>query len=178
MSRIFNAKNVFIALLVLWTLFVIQFGILIMKLRNSPHEYSSFLTYTFLWSCGGSFLLVVAFLLVGFIFFKKFDYECIENWMIIVWTIFIVAGLIWLQYQIQIFKKDIQNGDYVVYSGNFEKSVTKGFVFLEDDLSTRLHNTNDTFLEPGYYSGEIVYSRRTKYILSYALNSGESSSVS
>ena len=178
MSRIFNIKNISIIFVLLWMIFVIQFAILTGELRNSSHEYSKFLVERFLGACGGMFALLTVFMLAGIIFFTKFDHECIENWMIIVWTIFIIVGSFWVQYQSQAFYQDIQNNDYIVYNGTFEKESTRGFVFLGDASSTRIYNTNETYLEPGCYSGEIVYSKRTKYVLSYELDTGEKSSVS
>lgn len=177
MLRFNNVKTTAIIYVFLWVVFAIQFGILIVQFQKSSQIYSNFLTNRFIWSCGGMFALLTVFMLVGVIFFAKFDHDCIENWMIIVWTIFIIIGLIWLQYQFQAFSKDIQIGDYIVYNGDFEKDSTRGFIFLADGSSTRIYNTNDTFLEPGHYSGEVVYSKRTKYVLSYILDSGENSNV-
>ena len=173
MSYIGNIKKIFFILAALWIFLAIEFVILLILFQKSSYQYSNFLSNRFTWSCASIFILLLIFMLAGLVFFLKFDSDCIENWMIFIWIAFIIVGCIWLQYQFYNFSEDIQNGDFVVYEGEFEKDATRGFVFLADNSSTRVYNTNETFLEPGQYSGKLVYSKRTKYVLSYVLDSCE-----
>ena len=171
MSYICKIKKVFFTLTALWIFLAVEFVILISLFQKSSYQYSNFLSNIFVWSCTSIFVLLLIFMLAGFVFFLKFDHDCIENWMIFVWIAFIIASFIWLQYQFYIFNEDIQNEDFVVYEGEFEKDTTRGFIFLDDNSSTRIYNTDETFLEAGRYSGKLVYSKRTKYVLSYVLDS-------
>lgn len=173
MSYICNVKKFFVILAALLIFLAIEFVILIILFQKSSYQYSNFLSNKFIWSCASIFILLFIFMLTGLVFFLKFDHDCIENWMIFVWIVFIIVGFIWLQYQFYIFNEDIQNEDFVVYEGEFEKDTTRGFIFLADNSSTRIYNTNETFLEAGQYSGKLVYSKRTKYVLSYVLDSCE-----
>ena len=176
MRRIVNVKSISIMFAILWTFFLIQFITIIVRSQKSVYEYANFLTNKFLGSCGMMFLLFTIFMVIGIVLivlFVKFGSDIIEIWMIVVWTIFIIAGFAWIQYQFQAFDKDIQNEDCIVYIGDFEKDSSRGFVFLEDATRTRVYNTNETFLKPGHYSGRIIYSKRTKYVLAYILDSGE-----
>lgn len=177
MRRIVNVKSISIMFAILWTIFLIQFVTIIFRSQKSTYEYANFLTNKFLWSCGMMFVIFTIFMVIGIVLFVKFGSDIIETWMIVVWTIFIIAGFAWIQYQFQAFDKDIQNEDCIVYNGDFEKDSSRGFVFLEDATRTRVYNTNETFLKSGHYSGRIVYSKRTKYVLTYILDSGENLSV-
>ncbi len=96
--------------------------------------------------------------------------------MIIVWFSYCIVVAVYLIATISIHYMDMKNEDYMTYTGEFEKDHSSYFVFLNDGKSTRLIN-RETFLEIGHYSGTIVYSKRSKYVLSYSLNDGETASV-
>ena len=168
MSRFLNVKTIALIFTIIWLFFAIQFSVSI-KSYEYNNQHSTFLINCCKWTCGVEFLLLTIFMIGTGIFFIKFDQDCIEKWMIIIWATFVIVAFIALEYQFQAFDKDIQYRDYEVYYGDFEKDTTRGFVFLNDTTNTRLYNSHDTYLEPGYYYGEIVYSKRTKYVLSYEL---------
>ena len=176
MKRMFNVRNMFVLFAIVLISLVVEVILLTIRFKKSSYEYSHFLTDCFLRVCIGMIAVFIIFMLAGIIIFKMFG-NYIESWMMIVWAIFIIFGLVWLQCQIQMFSNDIQYEDYVVYTGDFEKSSTRGYIFLRDNSSSRIYNTNETFLKTGHYSGELIYAKRTKYVLSYSLDSGQSSKV-
>ena len=68
---------------------------------------------------------------------------------------------------------DLSKEDCVIYQGSFEKDAelkaVYDFIYLDD--GTRLENIREkTALKKGKYTGTIVYSKRTKYILDVDLD--------
>ncbi len=86
--------------------------------------------------------------------------------------VFFTFGIITISYM------DIKNEDHIMYTGQFEQDYSYDFVFLNDEKSTRLYNvSNETFLTKGKYCGTVIYSRRSKHLLAYTLDTGETASV-
>ena len=146
--------------------------------NNSDYEYFTFIQHRLLIFCVPMFFLELLFFLLGFVFFKKADNDIIDNWMIVAWIAFLIIFSIYMIRTISTHYLDIENEDYVTYTGKFEKDNTRDFIFLNDEDETRLKNTSKTFLGTGDYLGTILYSKRSKYVLCYILNNGNNASVS
>ena len=174
-----NSETLSILAAILFGIMVVVVVLLLatVSFKTSEYTYAAFIKKQLYASCIPMIVLGILFSLFGLIFFKIIDSKVIENWMIVVWFSLCIAFAFYTIATISIHYIDIKNEDYMVYTGEFEKDRTKDFVFLDDEDSTRLKNRNETFLETGYYSGTIVYSKRSKYVLSYSLNSGENASV-
>ena len=177
--KIVNSRTFPLLVAVVFSLMVVVVGVLLMALfsKSSAHPYTAFIKNQLCVSCIPMIVLGLLFSLFGLLFFKKMDSEIIDNWMIIVWFSFCIVFAFYLIATISIHYMDMKNEDYMMYTGEFEKDHTRDFVFLNDENCTRLINPNETFLETGHYSGTIVYSKRSKYVLSYSLNNGENASV-
>ena len=172
------AKLFYVFSCVLMLLSIIFFLTLFIVFKNSGsnYEYSEFIKARMLLSCGTALGLELLFLIFGIIFFKKTGFDVIQRWMLIVWFVYIIVILGYGLLELGKHYQDITNGDYITYVGEFEKDHTREFVFL-DKRAVRLINTNSTFLNQGKYSGEIIYSKRTKYVLKVSLNTGFNVSV-
>ncbi len=177
--KIINSGTFPLLVAVIFGLMVVVVGVLLMVVSSkiSEHTYTAFIKKQLCVSCIPMIVLGLLFSLFGLIFFKIMDSQVIDNWMIIVWVSFCIAFAVYIIATISIHYMDMKNEDFMIYTGEFEKDHTRDFVFLNDDKSTRLKNRNETFLETGNYSGTIVYSKRSKYVLSYSLNNGENASV-
>lgn len=177
--KIVNSGTFSLLIAVMFSLMVVVVGVLFMALfsKTSAHTYTAFIKNQLCVSCIPMIVLWLLFSLFGLLFFKTMDSEIIDNWMIIVWFSFCIVLAFYIIATISIHYLDMKNEDYMIYTGEFEKDHTRDFVFLNDKNCTRLKNRNETFLETGHYSGTIVYSKRSKYVLSYSLNNGENASV-
>ena len=144
---------------------------------NTDYIYADFLKMRMWLSCGAIIVIGMLFVLFGAVLFRKKHGDIVEGWMIIAWFIFAMMAVTYAGVTTLIHYADIKNEDFLVYTGKFEKDQTREFIFLNDENSTRLTNTNATFLNTGSYSGKVVYSRRTKYVLRYSLDTGEDASV-
>lgn len=156
---------------------VVVFLLTVVYSKTSEHTYTIFIKNQLCIYCIPMIVLGILAALFGVIFLKVMNSEVIDNWMIIVWFSFCIVFAIYVIITISVHYMDIKNDDYITYTGEFKKDHTREFVFLNDENSTRLKNRNETFLETGNYSGKIVYSKRSKYVLSYSLNNGKKASV-
>lgn len=177
--KIVNSGTFPLLVAVIFSLMVVAVGVLLMAVYSkiSEHTYTAFIKNQLCVSCIPMIVLGLLFLLFGLLFFKIMDSQVIDNWMIIVWFSFCIVFAVYIIATISIHYMDMKNEDYMIYVGEFEKDHGREFVFLNDDKSTRLINRSETFLEKGYYSGTIVYAKRSKYVLSYSLNNGKTDSV-
>ena len=178
-QKIVNSGTFPLLVVILFSLMAVVVVLLLtaVSFKTSEYTYTAFIKKQLCVSCIPMIVLGLLFSLFGLIFFKIMDSEVVDNWMIIVWFSFCIAFAVYLIATISIHYMDMKNEDYMIYTGEFEKDHTREFVFLNDEKSTRLKNRNETFLETGHYSGTIVYSKRSKYVLSYSLNNGENASV-
>ena len=178
-QKLVNSGTFFSLVVIFFSLLAIVVALLLMAVsfRTSEYMYATFIKKQLCVFCIPMIVLGSLFSLVGLIFFKTMDSEVVDNWMIILWLSFCIVFAVYIVGTISIHYMDIKNEDYMIYTGEFEKDHTRDFVFLNDDKSTRLKNRNETFLETGLYSGTIVYSKRSKYVLNYSLNNGENASV-
>lgn len=174
-----NADNVIFLILVLILLCLFLANIVFMIIvfqKNTDYEYAAFIKNRLFVSCVPMMGMGVSILFFGVIFFKKMGRELIENWMVIVWFVISVLLSVYIVGVISIHYMDIKYEDHIEYNGEFKKDHTRDFIFLNDEKSTRLTNTSDTFLETGQYFGTIIYSGRCKYVLYCSINNEESGS--
>ena len=155
------AAAVFLVALVL---FVLCYIFLCSRADASSYVYAPFLksmmkknfayfVFMFCLIWGG---IVVCVRLVGFEFFR--------SWMILCFAVFLCAVFVYGFVTLRYHYLDFSREDPVVFEGDFEKDRGRYFVFLDD--GTRLWNVwEKTALKKGEYSGTVVYSKRTKYIL-------------
>lgn len=178
-QKLVNSGTFPLLVAVMFSLMVVVVGVLLMAIffKNYVHTYADFIKNQLCVSCIPIIVVWLLFSLFGLLFFKTTDRAIVENWMIIVWFSFCIVFAFYIIATISIHYMDMKNEDYMMYTGEFEKDHTRDFVFLNDENCTRLTNRNETFLETGHYSGTIVYSKRSKYVLSYSLNNGENASV-
>lgn len=169
--------SLLVAILFGFMAIVVVLLFMVVFLKMSEYTYTAFIKRQLYVSCIPMIVLGLIISIFGLCFFKKIDSDVIDNWMIIVWFSLSIAFVVYIFVTISIHYVDIKNEDYVIYTGEFEKDQTREFIFLNDEDSTRLKNRNETFLDTGHYSGIIVYSKRSKYVLSYSLNNGEKASV-
>lgn len=96
---------------------------------------------------------------------KLVGFEIFRSWMILCFAVFFCAVFVYGFVTLRYHYLDFSREDPVVFEGDFEKDRSlRDFVFLDD--GTRLWNIREkTALAPGEYSGTVVYSKRTKYIL-------------
>ncbi len=171
-KRILLLKNIFLSiLLLLYSTLIISFIAILQT--PSDYIYADFLKNRMSFECGvgivGGMLLV---LFGAFLFQKKRDVLPIEA--IIIWF---VGSLIVVSFTcgyMLIHNADIKNEDFLVYTGEFETDYR--YIILNDEKATHLTNTTP-FWDTGSCSGRIIYSKRTKYVLSYSLENGERASV-
>lgn len=177
--KIVNSGTFPLLVTILFSLITVILVLLLtaVSFKTSEYSYTAFIKKQLYVSCVPMIVLGLLFSLFGLIFFKIMDSDIISNWMIIVWFSICMAFAVYIIATISIHYIDMKNEDYIMYIGEFEKDHTRDFIFLNDDSSTRLKNRNETFLDTGYYSGTIVYSKRSKYVLSYSLHNGENASV-
>lgn len=170
-----NPRILFILTAVMFGLMVVlAVSLLMTVLFTSPkYTYTAFIKQQLCVSCIPLIVLGLLFSLFGLIFFKKTDSDVVSNWMVVVWFVFVLVLAVYIASTMSGHYMDMKKADHITYTGSFEKDHTRDFIFLDDENTTRLNNRNETFLEPGYYSGTIVYSKRCKYVLSYSLDSGE-----
>ena len=161
----FSAISIFLLIV-----YVLAFFILFNQSKNSTYEYAGFLRERMSIYCGIAMGLEFIFILIGMIGFTKFDPDCFSKWMLIVWFCYLILVIGYGIFNLAIHYADIKYEDYMIYTGNFEKDHTREFIFLDDKSRTRLTNSNETFLETGNYYGEVVYSKRTKCVLHYSLD--------
>lgn len=178
-QKLVNSGTFPLLVVILFSLMAIVVALLLaaISFKTSEGTYTAFIKNQLCVFCLPIIVIGLLFSLFGLIFFKIMDSEVIDNWMIVVWFSFCIAFAAYIIATISIHYMDMKNEDYMVYTGGFEKDYTRDFVFLNDEKSTRLTNRNATFLQTGHYSGTIVYSKRSKYVLSYSLNNGENASV-
>ena len=141
------------------------------KADESSYVYAPFLKYRMkMWFAFCLFMfcliwggIIACVKLVGFEFFETWGMLCLALFLCAVFVIGFVA--------FRLHYLDFTKEDSVVYQGEFEKtSHDHGyFVFLGD--GTRLWNLREeTALKEGNYSGTVVYSKRTKYVLAIELD--------
>lgn len=173
--KIVDLKAFYFLIAIIFSFLVaaVVFMITTLSTETAEYTYAAFIKKQMCTSCIPLMIFGLLFSLFGLFFFKKMGSEVIENWMIIVWFSYCIIFVIYIIATVSIHYMDIKNEDYITYTGEFEKDHTRDFVFLDDENSTRLNNRNETFLESGHYSGTIIYSQRTKYVLSYSLNNGK-----
>lgn len=179
-QKLVNSGTFSSVVVILFVLIAIVVALLLMSVSFKPSEYTytAFIKKQLYVSCIPMIVLVLLFSLFGLIFFKIMDSKLIDSWMIILWLSVCIAFVVYIIATISIHYMDMKFEDCMIYTGEFEKDHTRDFIFLNDKKSTRLKNRNETFLKTGHYSGTIVYTKRTKYVLSYSLNNGENASVS
>ena len=139
------------------------------KADESSYVYAPFLKYRMkMWFAFCLFMfcliwggIIACVKLLGFEFFVTWGMICLALFLCAVFVIgFVAFRLHYLDFTME---------DCVVYQGDFKKDHVRDFVFLGD--GTRLWNLrNQTYLEIGDYSGTVVYSKRTKYVLAIELD--------
>ena len=157
-------------LALLYTLFIICFVVMLILSRHSDYEYADFLRTRMQLSCGIAITLSLIFVIFGFIFLKRLSDDVVEKWMVVIWFAFSAVIIAFCMACLWTHCADITNEDCITFVGEFEKDHTAQFVFLNDENSTRLTNTSKTYLDTGKYFGKVVYSKRSKYVLSFTLD--------
>ena len=127
--------------------------------------------------CGSMIVIGILSVLFGAFFFQKKRSDMLTIGVIILWFVASLMPVPYVGGSMLIHNADINNEDFLVYTGEFEKDHGRELIFLNDEKTTRLSNTNSTFLDTGSYFGRIIYSQRSKYVLSYSLDNGDRASV-
>ena len=163
------AGSVFVLLIV-----EIAFLIITEFVDNAENVYSDYLKRMLLRVCIPLvFFELIVFLTSLFLFHRFKDSRIIEGWMMIVLFLWLIVFSLFIIGETANHYFDIKQNDPIVYLGDFEKGQTRVFVFLYDEKHTRINNTHD-LIEKGVYSGMVLYSKRTKYLLKYQLTATNS----
>ena len=111
-------------------------------------------------------MIIFCVVWVGIFVCIKFSsgFEFFKTWMILLFALLVCGLFIYGFVHLRNQYLDLSREDHVVFQGEFEKTRDRDFVFLDD--GTRLWNVREkTSLQEGEYTGTVVYSKRTKYIL-------------
>ena len=176
--KIINSKY-FYLLVVIACIFIVADIVVLYHFSNKSSEYiyADFIRIQMTLEVVPIIITEVSFLIAVLVFFKKMDADCIlDSIVIIAFGFLIITGVASIEIT-SMYYKDIAQEDYVTYVGEFEKDHTRDQLYLNDKKSRCLKNADKTFLQKGEYSGTVLYSKRSKLVLAYTLDTGETASV-